>query len=65
MSPLHEFDIMGVYVPPFLIHLLLAAAPFFLVRWLAARSGLLFRLWNVGLVELSLFIFILCAVVYV
>jgi hypothetical protein len=64
MIPLQEFDVMGLYVPPFLIHLLLAAPPFFLLRWLAARSGWLFKLWNVGLVELSLFIFILCAVVY-
>jgi len=64
MSPLHEINVMGIYFPPFLLHLLIAAVPFFLCRWLAARSGLLFRLWNIGLVELSLFIFILSVVVY-
>ena len=64
MIPLREFDMMGIYVPPFLVHLLLAAGPFFLVRWLAARSGLLFKVWNVGLAELSLFVFILTALVY-
>jgi|GEM_PF-2310631 len=64
MIPLHEIDVLGVYLPPFLLHLLLAAPPFFLLRWAAARSGLLFRLWHTGLVELSLFILILTALVY-
>lgn len=61
---LHEVDILGVYMPPFLFHLLLAAIPFFAVRWLAARSGLLFKVWNTGLFELALFVMILFAVVY-
>ncbi|HVI51985.1 MAG TPA: DUF1656 domain-containing protein [Candidatus Sulfotelmatobacter sp.] len=64
MTPLREFDVMGIYFPPFLLQLLMACVPFFGLRWLAARTGLLFKLWNVGLVELSLFIFILSALVY-
>lgn len=64
MIPLREYDVMGVYFPPFLLHLLIACIPFFILRWAAARTGLLFKLWNVGLVELALFVIILSALVY-
>lgn len=59
-----ELDILGVCVPPFVGHLVAALLLFLGCRWLLARSGLLARLWQPALVELSLFVVLLSAMAY-
>lgn len=59
-----EVELAGVCFSPFIVDLLVAAVAFFACRWVLARLGLLPWLWHLGLFELSLFILILCAVVY-
>lgn len=61
---LHEIDLFGVYVSPFVIHMIAAAIPFFALRWLLARLGVLTRLGHTGLIELSLYVVVLSLVVY-
>ncbi|PKU22176.1 DUF1656 domain-containing protein [Telmatospirillum siberiense] len=59
-----EAELAGVYFSPFVIELLIAAVALLSLRWLLARMGLLSRVWHLGLFEISLFVMILCVVVY-
>lgn len=61
---LQEINLFGVCVSPFIIHLLLAAVLFFACRGALAHTGLLSRLWQPPLVELSLFVTLLTLVAY-
>jgi len=56
---LTEINVGGIYIAPFALHLLIAAPPFFLLRWLLSRLGLLSRVWYLALCELALFILVL------
>lgn len=59
-----EAELGGVFFSPFVIELLIAVAAFLSLRWLLGRMGLLSRIWHLGLFEISVFIMILCVVVY-
>ncbi len=61
---LKEINVYGVCLSPLIGHLLVAIAPFFAIRWLLARFGLLSRFWHPALFELSLFVSILTLVAY-
>lgn len=56
---LMEFNLGGILVAPFAVNLALAAPPFFALRWLLARTGLLARLWYLALCEMALFVIVL------
>lgn len=58
-----EIDLGGIYVSPFAIHLLEAAAIFLVLRWVLARTGILDKVWYLALAEMALFILILFIVV--
>ena len=57
-----EFDLVGVYVSPFFVTLLLSLPVYLVCRAVIARSGLMARLWYPPLFEVGLFIIILSAV---
>lgn len=59
-----EAELGGIYFSPFVIESLIAAVLLLSLRWLLGRFGLLGRVWHPGLFEISLFVVILCAVVY-
>lgn len=56
---LTEFDLGGIYIAPFAANLMAAAPLFLALRWVLSRSGLLSRLWYLGLCEAALFIGVL------
>ncbi len=60
----HELNLFGVYFAPFVGDFLQAALAFFILRGLLARSRLLARVWHPALFELSLFVSVLSATVY-
>ena len=58
---LTEINLGGIYMAPFALHLLIAAVPFFALRWLLSRSGILSRAWYLALCELALYVVLLFA----
>jgi protein AaeX len=51
-----EIDVIGVYVAPSSLLLILALIPFVAVRWLASRIDLNRYVWNEPLVEVIIYI---------
>ncbi len=58
-----EIDVGGVYIPPFLLHLIEAGVAFLLCRWILARLRLLGLVWHPALFELAVYVGVLSSVV--
>lgn len=60
---LHEIDFGGIFLPPLLLHLTIAAVFFFLIRLALDWAGILSRIWYKPLFELSLYVIVLATTV--
>ena len=58
-----ELDIAGIFIAPIVAYAVLAAAPFFLLRWGLARLGFWHFVWHPALFEVSLYLAILSLLV--
>lgn len=60
---LHEIDFGGIFLPPLLLHLAIAAVFFFIIRFILDWTGILARVWYKPLFELSLYVIVLATTV--
>ena len=58
-----EINLFGVYVAPIAPGIVVAYVIFYLLRRLAARSGLLDWVWHPGLFDLALYLIVLSTLV--
>jgi predicted PurR-regulated permease PerM len=58
-----QFNIAGIYWPPFLLSLIIAIVIFLILRWLMVRFRLHRHVWHPALFEVSLFVCIVSGLV--
>lgn len=58
-----QVDVLGIYLPTFVLQVILVFLLLFLVRWLLDRFGILALFWHRGLVEVGLYMILLGFVV--
>ena len=61
LLPLREINLLGVFVTPASVLLLVALAPWIVFRWLAARIDLNRYVWNRPLVEVLFYLLMYAA----
>jgi len=62
---LKELHILGIYLPPILLYLLLAALPWLLIRWLLTITRAYRLIWHPPLFNTALYILLLAATYYI
>lgn len=62
---IREINIDGIFLPPLLGHLLIAAVVWLLLRWLLGKLGFYRYVWHPPLFNTALYVILLGAFVFV
>jgi uncharacterized membrane protein len=60
-----EINLLGVYIAPILLLMVVAWIPTVVLRWVAVRFGLLGHVWHPALFMLAMYIIVLSSIVLV